>query len=77
MYYIYIYTHTHTYDGHRFESLGAEVKALDAADATTAGRKMQQILTAMHDVEQVDCMRHAALGITPSAHSTPRVLCHA
>ena len=28
------------------------MKALDAGDATTAGRKMQQMLTAMHDVEQ-------------------------
>jgi len=35
-----------------FVNLGAEVSSLEPADATLAGRKMQQLMNAMEDVEQ-------------------------
>jgi WASH complex subunit strumpellin len=35
-----------------FLNLSSEVSSLDAGDATLAGRKMQQLLSAMEDVEQ-------------------------
>ena len=35
-----------------FVNVGAEVSSLEPADATMAGRKMQQLMTAMEDVEQ-------------------------
>ena len=43
-----------------FHNLAQEVSSLEAADATMAGRKMQQLLSAMEDVEQF----HQVLGFT-------------
>ena len=35
-----------------FLKMAGEIASLDAADATVSGRKMQQLLSAMEDVEQ-------------------------
>jgi hypothetical protein len=43
-----------------FLNLAHEVSSLEAADATMAGRRMQQLLSAMEDVEQF----HQVLGFT-------------